>query len=185
MWWTARSPVRQARAEVAELARPPWRMATTWSTSSTGVDDSLGDADGPAPGRRGTGHGDVAAEAHEGAGADPLRDAGGGAVGGQGLGRRTEVESHTAWDTNGAITRIELHVLVAGHRTERPRRRRRAGQHLVEIGVVAQRGDRVPDRGVDGATRAIGRVEGDRERLEEQIAHGDGAPGGRVECLQL
>ena len=55
----------------------------------------------------------------------PIRagDAGGGPVGGQGLGGRAEVEPHAARDADGAVARIELHVLVAGHRTQRLRRR--------------------------------------------------------------
>ena len=43
----------------------------------------------------------------------------------------------------------------------------------------------LPIGGVDGAARALGRVERDRERLEEQLAHVDGAPGAGVQRLQL
>ena len=52
---------------------------------------------------------------------DAAGDAGRGPVGGQCLGGRAEVETDTARDADGAVARIELHVLVARDRAQRLR----------------------------------------------------------------
>ncbi|MDR3651289.1 MAG: hypothetical protein P4L20_19555 [Acidimicrobiales bacterium] len=57
--------------------------------------------------------------------------------------------------------------------------------HLVEVGVVAEGGDRVPDGRVDRAAGALGRIEGHPECLEEQLAHLDGTAGVGMHHLEL
>ena len=138
MWWTSRSPAFHVLTDVAELARPPCVIATTWSTSSAGVGGLPGDADGPTARRGRAGHRHVAAEADEHAAAECPRDLGGGAVGRQRLGRRPQVEPDAPRDADGAIGGVELHVGVPRHRAERRRRCGRTGPDLVEVGVVAR-----------------------------------------------
>ncbi len=98
-------------------------------------------------------------------------DAGGGPVGRQRLGGRAEVETDTARDADGAMARIELHVLVAGHRTQRLRAERAGG--------TAPRPGRRRSRARRWRCRWWGRrrlpsarpsSHADRERLEEQLA---------------
>ena len=136
-------------------------------------------------GRWRTGDGDVTTEAHEDAAGDPTGDAGGGPIGRQRLGGRSEVEADTTRDANGEVGLVELHVLVARHPTQRPGRRGRARLDLGQVGVVAECGDGVADGGVDGAAAPLGRVQRDRERVEEQRAHGHRPAGVGVQRLQL
>ena len=160
-------------------------MATTWSTCVGRRRRLPGDADGPAAGRGRAGDGDVAAQAHERARTDAPRDAGGGPVGRQRLGGRAEVEADAARDADGAVARVELHVLVARDRPEgageaaggpAPRRGRRRSR---------ARRWRCRPSGRPRRRCARPRRSATRERLEEQGADRHGAAGVGVHHLQL
>ncbi len=168
------------------------RAGQAASRKSNDLIDPLGrcrrfacDADGPSTDRWRSSDGDITAEADEDAARDPVRDGRGSPIGGQGLGGCTEVEADAAWDADGQIRPIELHMLIAGHRAQSLGRRRRTRLHLVQVGVVTQRGDGVADSGIDGAAAAFGRVHGNSERVEEEGAHRHRPSGLFVEPLQL
>ena len=156
---------------MAELARPPRVIATTCSTEPAGGGRLPGDADRPPSRRRSARHGDVTAEAHEHPSTDRSSDARRRAVGSKRLGGRTEVEAHAARYADGVIGGVELHVRVAGNGTQSRWRPGGTRQHLVEVGVVAQRSDGVADRRVDRAAGAPRGVDGDVQRFEEQRTH--------------
>ena len=185
MWWTWRSagrpgPDRGGRAGEAAAVDGDHLVDLVGRGRRL-----TGDAHGPpALGGR-AGHGDVAAEAHERAAADgaAMRAAARSAA------NAFAVEPRSSRTPRGIrarpVARVELHVLVPGHRPERPGRAGGRDRHLVEVGVVAEGGDGIADGRVDGAAGALGGVERDLERLEEQRADLDGAAGVGVEALQL
>ena len=80
---------------------------------------------------------------------------------------------------------MQLHVQVAGDRPEGAGRCGRPRLHLLEVRVVAERGDGVADRRVDGTAGAFGRIEGHGEGLEEERAHLNGPSGVGVQHLEL
>ena len=111
------------------------------------------------PDRGWAGHRDVAAQAHEDTAPDAAGDAGGGPVGRQSFGGRAEVQADAARNADGAVARVELHVLIADDPPERPRWDRRAGPHLVQVGVVPECSDGVADRRIHGPSRPFGRLD--------------------------
>ncbi len=146
----------------------------------------VGDPHGPAARERRSGDGDVSAQADEGRTVDLPGDAGGGAVGGEGLGRRAEVESDATGDARRPGPGIEVDVAVPGHRAEDLWHGRAAPrQDLVEVAVVAEGGDGVADRGVDGSGRATCHQAGHMESLVQMGADADGSAGPIVQGGEL
>ena len=139
------------------------------------------------PGGRRAGHRDVAAEAHEHARTDAARRCGPRPGRRPGPWRSSRGRAgHPAGCGRCARRGSSCTCAIAGDRPERPGRRRGPGPHLVEVGVVAERGDGVADGRVDGARRcARPHRRATRERLEEQRADAHGAPGVRRAALQL
>ncbi len=168
MWWTSRSPAFHDLTEVAELARPPCVIATTWSTCSAGVDDSraMPTAQPPAGGGPAT----ATSPPRLTSAPPPISSAMRAAA--RSAANAFAVEPRSSRTPRGIRTvRSRGFSCTCMYPATGPSAAGGvAGRvpDLVEVGVVAERGDRVADRRVDGATGAIGRVQGDLEGLEEQ-----------------
>jgi hypothetical protein len=146
----------------------------------------VGDPHGPPARQARSADRDVATEAHQRGPIDLTRDTRRGPVGRESLGRRAEVEKDAARDAHRAGIGVEVHVAEAGHRAEDVRRGgRSASDDLVEIAVVAEGGDCVAHRGVDGTGRATGHSTRHIDGLVEQGADADGDTGARVEGGKL
>src|SRR6476469_11102919 len=106
------------------------------------------------------------------AAAERVGDARGGAVGGQGLRARAEVELDAGRDSNAPAARIEAHAPPSGARGQLGRRCR-VGTEFVEVTVVSEVADRSSKGWVDGAVSRASDAQGDLYRLDQEIAHLD------------
>ena len=153
---------------VAGLARPPRWMATTWSACAGGVDDAraMPTAHPPAGGGPATATSPPrltrapapmrpAMRAAARSAARPSRSNRGPA------GRHAEYGPR-----DGADRAVRAAYPATGPSAWGGPG---AGPHLGEVGVIAERGHRIADRGVDGPARARRRIDRHRERLEEQL----------------
>ena len=139
-WWRARSPRRQRRTVVLEVAIAPVRIATTSPRSVGRRLAVLGDEDPPAAVGRRARDGDVAAERDEdAAAAHRVRCARlGGEIGGERLARRTQVDLDAARDPDarGGPRRARPSASRARPRSG-PRAALRPGRRLRKSSVVA------------------------------------------------
>ena len=156
----------------------------------------VGDVDRPAAGGLRAAGGDVASERDQHASPDRLMRRPGGAVGGQRLGGRPEVELHASGQRDPRRVPGHLDLLPAlapapvdgdpGSISQR-----RAGRHrdqLVPVSVVAEGGELRGERRIHGAARGVSGVDGKADGLGEQRAGEDRARAGtghRVEAAQL
>ena len=100
------------------------------------------------------------------------RSSAGGAVSGQRLRARAEVELDAVRDSNALGSPIEAHAPPAG-RAEAVGRRRAVGTELGEVAVVPEVPDRPSDGRVDGAVGCARDAQRDLDRLHQEIADPD------------
>ncbi len=122
--------------------------------------------------RRGlSGDGDVAAQRHHRSTAKLGGDGLGGPIGGQRLGRGSEVEGGPGGKGHGRSHGIDLHGQPTGNRPALRERTEAPVRQLGEIAVIAELAHRFPDSGIDGPPTELGGPKGDRDRLEQVGRH--------------
>ena len=145
----------------------------------------VGDTQGPAVAGGRTGDGQITAEGHEHAGAAGLLDEARAAVGGIGLGDRSQVELDPGREGHGAAPAVELDAPPAGGGNDADAGTRAAGAHEREVAIPAERAHRAADGGIDVAAGRGGRSERDGKHVAEERADRDRPPGRAVQPGEL
>ena len=130
----------------------------------------VGDEDRPAAGGCRPGDGDVAAEIHEDRGAGRARRCSGGAVGGERLRGRTEVDDDAGGDAYATELVVDLDPAPAGRGDELEARRRAAGDDDAEVRVPTEGAEGCAHGRVDGAAGCLGGGDPCPERLAQETA---------------
>ena len=163
-WWTGWPPRVQRRRPTPEVARPPPRTATVWTGEGASHRSAIPTAKPPGGGGPATArsppretrvpHPNRSAMAAD----DP--------VGRPGLGRRPQIDPHTAGQGDGRPAAVEMDGPPPGSRDGEGQRIPLVGFHGVEVDVIAQAEERVAHGGVDrpsgGARRRPGPGTGPR-----------------------